>query len=492
VAAALVPASAEGASVSTDPRLVHPARFDPLYFIKLFCWIRPAEGGVPIQFNLWPFQEEVLTDLQTQRRIVILKARQLGLSWLVLAYVLWLAMFNHGQTILIVNRNLDEAKKLLARVRFMWERIPDWLRLPLAVDNAQELAFAGMDSRIISLPATEDTGSGETATFVLVDEGAKIPGAEPIMTALLPTLSAERTTLAVISTAKGYHNYFANLWKRALPGSQEPNDFWPIFIPNSAHPDRDAAWEEQTRRTFPTVRAYLQEYPERWQDAFQQPGEAVFDEFDRMVHVTSEGAEATGQWPKRSAWDFGYHFSPVYLLEVRGERHVHVFDEIDGREMTTEQLAVEVANRLTEWRLRPQDVPAGVDPAGVAQTSTSTESDHAMLRRHGFLVPEEPVRVAPKDRVDLIKQMLRDNRLTINGERCPYLLESLEQAQWARKRAPSGEMYRTETYEKDGYYEHPLDSLGYGLINTFPPRGRPAAAATVQAPAAQHSQSSFG
>ena len=66
---------------------------DPVYFMKQYCYIQhPLKGK--IKFNLYPFQEETLTDLQHNRYNVILKSRQLGISTLSAGYALWSMLFN--------------------------------------------------------------------------------------------------------------------------------------------------------------------------------------------------------------------------------------------------------------------------------------------------------------------------------------------------------------------------------------------------------------
>ena len=40
--------------------------------------------------TLWPAHHQVLTTMAAERKLVVLKARQLGISWLSLAYPLWL------------------------------------------------------------------------------------------------------------------------------------------------------------------------------------------------------------------------------------------------------------------------------------------------------------------------------------------------------------------------------------------------------------------
>ncbi len=460
----------------------------PEHFIGRFVMIRPAGGGEAIPFELWDLQREVLVEIQTRPRIIVLKARQLGLSWLALAYALWLCLFSRGQTVLILNRGQREASAMLRRVKYMYERLPDELQKPFSVDRFDEIGIAGTDSQIISLPTTEDTGSSYTFTFVIADELAKIANAATLMTAVLPTLSAGGT-LVGISTAKGYHNYFAEHWRGAL---SDANDSYPIFIPSSSHPDRDDAWHEAKRREFPSDRAFRQEYPERWQEAFQLAGDVVFDEFDRGRHHRPGPRAQDSQWTVWRALDFGFHHAPVLWLEVQASRYVWVFAELHGQGLTTDELALAIRARDQELGLTTESVPAGVDPAGKSVTAASSDTEVQILQRHGIRCVD--ANVLPKDRVNQITGLLRQDRLFVDVDACPYLSSALEQAQWKTRRAPDGQMVREETQAKDGMWEHPIDALGYALINIFPVHGVPTGAIRTSSPrrSARYSSSEFG
>lgn len=431
--------------------------------------IQAAEGGPPVPFDLWDFQEDVLRDIETHERLIILKARQLGLSWETLAYMLWLTTCNRGQTALILNRGLRESIELLDRVRFMHRRMPLPLRPRLTKDVVDHLEFGDMASRIYSLPATEYAGSGLTAQFVMIDEWAKIRGIRKIMTSLLPTLSAGGK-LVGISTAQGFHNPFAEEWRRAISGQ---GAFYPLFIPWDAHPGRDQAWYEAKRSEFAIEREFLAEFPGEWLDAFQLPGESVFrDEFDRRKHVLNAERDPKAKWRVVRGIDFGYHHGIHLWGEVQAERNVYVFAECHAQRRTTQAMMEEVVVRDAELGVATKEAPAGCDPAGKAQTSVATESDHFTVQRFGIAVMAAEVMV--KDRVALIKQLLNEGRLHIHSS-CEGLIEALEQAQWAKAAMPTefaGERALKEVYEKDGTYDHHLDALGYMLINIFPTQGK--------------------
>ena len=66
---------------------------DPAAFVRDCVFIYDATGQDWIRFELWPAQAETLAAMAGSRKLVILKARQLGISWLCLSYALWLMVF---------------------------------------------------------------------------------------------------------------------------------------------------------------------------------------------------------------------------------------------------------------------------------------------------------------------------------------------------------------------------------------------------------------
>ena len=74
---------------------------DPVYFLKKYCVVQhPIKGKIP--FNLYPFQEDTISDFVTSRFNIILKARQLGISTLTAGYSLWLMTFHQDKNILVI------------------------------------------------------------------------------------------------------------------------------------------------------------------------------------------------------------------------------------------------------------------------------------------------------------------------------------------------------------------------------------------------------
>ena len=65
---------------------------DPVYFLNSYMKIQHPIRGL-IKFDTFDFQDECVSSFIDNRFSVILKSRQLGMSTLIAAYSVWLALF---------------------------------------------------------------------------------------------------------------------------------------------------------------------------------------------------------------------------------------------------------------------------------------------------------------------------------------------------------------------------------------------------------------
>jgi len=183
------------------------------YFVATYCVIRhPQRGAVP--FALWPWQAQLLEMLVREPLFAVLKARQLGVSELGVAFALWKARFTPGWLGLLVSRNQQYADALLERVGFMYDHLPGFLRAGSEIDGlavgkrntsildlVHRTGMGLVPSRIQSLPATQGTGRGSPASWVFLDEWAHQPWQEQIVASIQPTLSTGGALFGVSSAA---------------------------------------------------------------------------------------------------------------------------------------------------------------------------------------------------------------------------------------------------------------------------------------------------
>src|SRR4030065_215620 len=138
--------------------------------------------GAIIPFALWPAQRDALASIAGENQVIILKARQLGLSWLVVSYALWLGLFHPGRSVLVFSRDLDSATEMVRRAVGIYKRLR---RKParVTIDNTKMIAWDN-GSRIKSFAATEGAGSSFPAALTILDELAKMHYAESLYTSV--------------------------------------------------------------------------------------------------------------------------------------------------------------------------------------------------------------------------------------------------------------------------------------------------------------------
>lgn len=235
-----------------------------LYFVQQYGSIEPPVGK-PEPFYLWSAQVDVQRIIEREQRVVVGKARRLGLSWIGLHRALWLAGFNpyteHARC-LIFSKNLGDAGKLLDRVKRINDRLPPFLYR--AVDGKDSAStFSVRSAEITSLPATEGAARQETATFVMLDEFAFVKNekAPKIWTAVQPTIEGGGQVL-VVSTGNGRVGDGAMFSQLFIDAQRGSNTMTPIFLPWSARPDRTREWLERERSNYESDEAFNAEYPE--------------------------------------------------------------------------------------------------------------------------------------------------------------------------------------------------------------------------------------
>lgn len=236
------------------------------------CWIEEPQGSATglIPFHLWPAQQSALDVLVKTKQVIILKARQLGLSWLVIAYAVWLCLFHKNKTVLVFSKDQDSANEIVRRAGVIWRNLKEKVAKQV-VDNQGEIAWEN-GSRIKSFAATEHAGSSFTASLIILDEFAKMRFPESIYTSVKPTV-ADGGAVIVVSTAQGQGDLFSQLWEGAL---KKQNSFAPIFIPWNARPGRDATWYARAASDAVSEAHHRQEYPANAEEAFTVVGEERF------------------------------------------------------------------------------------------------------------------------------------------------------------------------------------------------------------------------
>lgn len=270
--AAATPDTDPASRPSLTPDLLASIRAHPAVFVDSCCVINDPNDIylAPFRFRLWPWQWELLDHFITHKRVIILKARQLGVSWLLAAYALWMFLFYPGSNILFISKREEDAKKLLAKAVFMLSRLPPDLIPPKhAKDSDSGLVYHSgfLNSTMTALAAVKGAGRGETATLVIPDEWAFQEYAAEMYGGYEPTVGMAGE-IKGCSTANGPSGFFYSLYQAAKLGK---NSFLPIFLGWQLRPGRTEEWREAKAdelKSLGTPELIASEYPSDDLDAF--------------------------------------------------------------------------------------------------------------------------------------------------------------------------------------------------------------------------------
>ena len=244
-------------------------RWTPTAFIEK-TQIETLDGVLP--FRLWDGQRQALHTMEHDRLAVFLKARQLGISWLVCGYALWAALNMPNQTVLAYSQGQIEANELIRRVAFLYHH--HQADLPsLVTDNIGALGWAN-GSRMLSLAATRKAGRSFTANIAILDEWAFMAWPRQTLAAVKPTIDAGGK-LFIISSADGQGTAYHQFWQHAVNGQ---NGYKAVFLPWFSHPERGADWREQKIvEASGDTASVLREYPANDLEAFTAAAGLVYD-----------------------------------------------------------------------------------------------------------------------------------------------------------------------------------------------------------------------
>lgn len=265
------------------------------YWLANYVYIFNATDKDWVRFELWPAQSKTLEGMRGQLRSIILKARQLGLSWLVLCDALHDMLFKPAATILIFSKRDEEAIELLLRLKGIYQRLPRWMQArSIIADSAHDWQLSN-GSSAKAFPATG--GRSYTGSKAIVDEADFVEDLDELINAVQPTVDAGGQMIMISTVDKSRpESPFKRIFRAAKRGHTE----WrAIFLPWHARPGRTDAWyAAQTADVMVRTGALddlHQEYPATDTEALAPRSldkrisplwiEACYDEMDPWANV---------------------------------------------------------------------------------------------------------------------------------------------------------------------------------------------------------------
>lgn len=353
-------------------------------FIEEYCYIENKDnpGNPIIRFQLWEAQKTALREMIEHKLSIVLKARQLGFTWLVLCLIVHMIIKFEGYRAIVISETEPKSIELIKRCDLILSRLPDWLIITYEkfkeiekengkgsytgmyyTQTALEIAIiqkGRVTSTIKAQPATEGAGRSLTADLVFFDEWAFHKFAEQIFTAAYPTMARPDSGKFIGLSTNKRGTVFEQTWKNA-----ESMKFHPIFRNCFSDPRRTEEWYEETRATLRSKME--QEFPRTEEEALRAGDNVSFPEWSEEIHVV-EDFPIPEHWRRWGVVDNGYN-DPYYW----------------GKMAVSEDGIVYLYYEQTRWREEPQ----------------VTYSDQARIFNASLFKPDENG-IPKKERLDYI------------------------------------------------------------------------------------------
>ena len=290
-----------------------------------------AQGYIPFKFNKAQQKIHDAVEKQLKKkgrvRVLILKARQQGISTYTAGRVFWKTLYTPYTRSVVLAHDSATSDALFTMSKQFIERMPDDTAPELVKSNAKEIKFAHNDSGFrLYTAGSPEAGRGTTPTILHCSEVAFWQNQEKILAGLFQGVSsADGTEIILESTANGASGSFYEMWKKAEQGL---NDYVSVFLPwymtleytmeasnnfvrtkeeeslvELYNLNNDQLYWRRMKIGESGVTKFAQEYPATSEEAFQVSGANVFD-IEKIEKLKVESATSVRSFnPKMMSWD---------------------------------------------------------------------------------------------------------------------------------------------------------------------------------------------
>lgn len=316
----------------------------------------------------WEEQAKLCDELERSKDIgkslfILLKARRVGGSQIVAAYIVWKLLQGDRYTALVISQTEREAKYFIKTIIGpILEHLPKVEGITWPKFNIKSEIIEMEDgSSVEALPSSPDAGRGRTYNLVVMDEAAAgnfMFHADENYQSVKHTVESAKGMMIVISTAKN-GTWFNQIAKDTINGDVK-NAGW-FFIGWKGVPSRNKKWYEQEQSAASSDFSHRQEMPERWEDCFISRSGLVFPDFNPTSGEDSHVKPFVPEWNQKLIVGFDDGFnddSPAVFLITLYDKfadHLYVLDEIFWRKTDRSIIGKQMRQRLNEWQMDAED-----------------------------------------------------------------------------------------------------------------------------------------
>ena len=389
--------------------------------------------------KITPTTEKILADPHKFK--VVVAGRRFGKTYLSITWLL-AGMLKPGERRWIVMPTYRQGKLVAMPIlRKIVRNFPN-VRI-----NESDMSFS-VSGAEIAIKGAEDPSKlrGSHLDKVVLDEYAymKSHAWEEVIYPMMTTNPNSKALF--IGTPDGFNNGFYDLFLKGQGGDPDWKSWQFKTIDGGWVPKEEV---ERAKRNM-DERLYQQEF----EASFESAQNRVAYNFDRSIHLKSDAEESQLLW---AGMGFNVSKMVAQIAYEYSNSDIHYFDEAVLVNSNTEEMAKYLRRNFPTLKyIYP-------DPAGVARSTTSSKSDHQILRDHGFVVKARRAHPSHRDRINALNRKLKDADGHIGmtvSPKCKELIRDLEQCQRDLKTGgiDKHDLERT----------HALDACSYPIEYKFP------------------------
>ncbi len=233
---------------------------DPILFIETFCFTKLTKlDGEMKPFFLFDYQKDMILKFlaaendNRDHRIVVDKPREMGASWVILAYMYWRWLFKPGWSGFVLSRSSAEVddgsrlpdKSLFGKLRWMIDNTPAWLlsedyspkgKKGTNTDSELKLINPTMQSSLIGSTTNTNVGRSGRFSLVFIDECFFI---ENFLTVINSLNTVSKTQIFASTAVPGLTP------KKFIEAQAEKGDHLSLTV--EMHPWKDQEWVNEKR-----------------------------------------------------------------------------------------------------------------------------------------------------------------------------------------------------------------------------------------------------
>lgn len=465
-------------------------RRDPCWWLEHYVYTSDQhDDGMRIKrFPMHMPHFKVIVDCLLQDNIVFApKSSKILASWLASGLLVWKALFfKHSECYVQCINEKAVDYFINYRMQPIYDMLPEWQKQPGTTFKFCFMHIPAMGSFVEGIPSGVDKIRGRSPSMFVMDELAFIPEAKKAVSAALPRILGDAMFLGI--STPNMRNFF---YRRTHPTRRKLlEEFYPIpespltvvrrhegqteiFIHYTADPaKRDPAWAEKEKQKL------MDEEEGYSEEAWQQEMELSFDvtgmpklfpKYNPAIH--EKNIKYNPFTPIIRGWDFGAGFPCcVFLQHNKRTDQIGILDVMMLEDCNIDDFATQVLAYCKE-EFKPgkrEGITYEIKYKDYCDYAGNEERDlgvvvEVLRRRYGIRPRSRPSK--PENRAILIRNRLQVRKDGTPGivvdRKATLILEGFRGAWVSKKDLSSGRP--TGIPDKDNYYEHSRDALGYAL-----------------------------